>query len=238
MTIAASAVIRRVVDTLQDVTSIRWPVNELVRYLNDGQREIAAHRPDSMVTNASVALVEGTKQAIPANGTKLIDVLRNTGGRAVRMCNREVLDAQVPTWHTMSGTTTILHFMYDPRDPRAFYVYPPANDPLSVNGPASVDLVYSALPADIVEPADGVTYTSVAGNISVPDIYQNALVDYIIYRAYSKDAEYAANAARAVGHYTAFANALGVEFKGTLAIAPTTVDNPNAGGASQRGTPQ
>ncbi len=239
MAITASSVIRRVVDTLQDGTSIRWPVNELVRYLNDGQREIAAHRPDSMVTNATVALAEGTKQALPAGGTKLIDVVRNTDGRAIRMCNREILDAQAPGWHTVSGVPTILHFMYDPRDPSVFYVYPPASDPSdTIIGGASVDLIYSKLPTDIVEPADGVTYTSVAGNISVPDIYANPLVDYILYRAYSKDAEYAANAQRAVAHYAAFANALGIELKGTLAVAPTTVDNPNAGGASQRGTPQ
>ena len=54
MTIAAQSIIRRAVETLQDTTSVRWPVNELVRYLNDGQREIVLYRPDSMVTNATV----------------------------------------------------------------------------------------------------------------------------------------------------------------------------------------
>lgn len=38
MPIPAQSVIRRAVETLQDNTSIRWPVGELVRYLNDGQR--------------------------------------------------------------------------------------------------------------------------------------------------------------------------------------------------------
>ena len=80
MSIAAQALIRRVVETLQDTTSIRWPVAELVRYLNDGQREIIVHRPDAMVTNASVSLASGTKQSLPANGAKLIDVVRNSAG--------------------------------------------------------------------------------------------------------------------------------------------------------------
>jgi hypothetical protein len=37
------------------------------------------------------------------------------------------------------------------------------------------------------------------------------MLDYMLYRAYSKDAEYAANAQRAVAHFQAFQNALGVK---------------------------
>ena len=223
MAIAAQSVIRRAVETLQDTTSIRWPINELVRYLNDGQREIVIHRPDSMVTNASHSLAAGSKQTIPSNGAKLIEVIRNSGGskRAVRLCNREILDAQSPGWHNLAGVTELLHYMFDPRDPKTFYVYPPAG------AGASVDLVYAAYPTDIVEPADGALYTAVSGNISLPDIYGNALGDYVLYRAYTKDSEYAGNAQRAVNHYTAFANSLGIELKATLAVAPVTEGNPN-----------
>ena len=224
MSIAAQALIRRVVETLQDTTSIRWPVAELVRYLNDGQREIIVHRPDAMVTNASLTLTAGTKQSLPANGAKLIDVVRNSAGtkRAIRMCAREILDAQSPGWHNLSGVTEIVHFMFDPRDPKVFYVYPPAQ-----SAGASVDLVYSALPTDIAEPAAGTDYSAVAGAISVPDIYSNALQDYVLYRAYTKDSQYAGNEARAQARYAAFANALGIEIKATVAVAPQSVGNPN-----------
>ncbi len=224
MSIAAQALIRRVVETLQDTTSIRWPVAELVRYLNDGQREIIVHRPDAMVTNASVSLASGTKQSLPANGAKLIDVVRNSAGnkRAIRMCAREILDAQSPGWHNLSGVTEIVHFMFDPRDPKVFYVYPPA----ATSG-ASVDLVYSALPTDIAEPAAGTDFAAVTGNISVPDIYSNALQDYVLYRAYTKDSQYAGNEARAQARYAAFANALGIEIKATVAVAPSAAGNPN-----------
>jgi hypothetical protein len=224
MSIAAQALIRRVVETLQDTTSIRWPVAELVRYLNDGQREIIVHRPDAMVTNASLTLSAGTKQSLPANGAKLIDVVRNSAGskRAIRMCAREILDAQSPGWHNLSGVTEIVHFMFDPRDPKVFYVYPPAQ-----SAGASVDLVYSALPTDIAEPAAGTDYSAVSGAISVPDIYSNALQDYVLYRAYTKDSQYAGNEARAQARYAAFANALGIEIKATVAVAPQSVGNPN-----------
>jgi hypothetical protein len=224
MPITAQSIVRRVVETLQDNTSVRWPVNELVRYLNDGQREIILYRPDAMVTNAAVALAAGSKQSLPANGAKLIEVVRNTGGnrRSVRLVNREILDSQSPNWHNLAGATEILHFMYDPRDPKIFYVYPPA----AASG-ASLDVVYAALPTDVTEPADGALYTAVTGNISVPDIYGNVIQDYILYRAYSKDSEYAGNAARAQAHYGAFANALGIEMKATVNFQPNAVANPN-----------
>ena len=222
MPIAAQSLIRRCVETLQDPTSVRWPISELVRYLNDGQREVVLYRPDSMATSAPRPLTVGTRQTLP-NGSKLIEVVRNTGGtkRAVRMVNREILDAQTPGWHNLTGSTDILHYMYDPRDPTVFYVYPPA-----ATG-ASVEIVYAAYPADIVEPADGAMYTAVSGNIALPDIYGNVIQDYILYRAYSKDSEYAGNAQRAQAHYAAFANALGIEIKATVAVAPNPIHNPN-----------
>ena len=224
MPISAQSIVRRVIETLQDNTSIRWPVAELVRYLNDGQREVVLYRPDSMVTNATVSCVAGTKQALPANGAKLIEVVRNASGtkKAVRLTNREILDAQTPGWHNLPGSVDVLHYMYDPRDPRVFYVYPPAT------ASAQLDIVYAAYPTDITEPADGALYTAVTGNIGLPDIYGNVLQDYILYRAYTKDSEYAGNAARAQAHYAAFANALGVEIKATVAVGPNPVGNPNS----------
>jgi hypothetical protein len=217
MTIAAQSIIRRVVETMQDNTSVRWPVAELVRYLNDGQREVVLYRPDSMVTNATVALAGGAKQALPTNGSKLIDVIRNTGGtkRSVRMTVRNILDTQSPNWYNLTGVTEVLHYMYDPRDPKVFYVYPPA-----ASSGASVEIVYSAYPTDITEPADGAVYSAVAGNISLPDIYGNVLADYILYRAYTKDSEYAGNAQRAQAHYAAFQAALTTEMAGTTGVAP------------------
>ena len=224
MPISAQSIIRRCVETLQDNTSIRWPVSELVRYLNDAQREVILYRPDAAVTNASVPLVTGSRQNLPVGGTKLVEVVRNSAGtkRAVRMVNREILDAQLPGWHAQAGVTEILHYMYDPREPRVFYVYPPA----AATG-AAVDLSYASMPADIAEPSEGALYTSVTGNLGVPDIYGNAVQDYVLYRAYTKDSEYAGNAARAQAHYGAFANALGVEVKATVAMAPNPTGNPN-----------
>ena len=219
MALTAQSIIHRAVITLQDTTSVRWPVDELVRYLNDGQREVILYRPDASVTNATITCVEGSKQSTPSDSAKLMDVVRNaatgSNGRAVRLTNRVILDAQIPEWYTLTPSINIKHYMYDPKDVSVFYVYPPATDT------AQLDIVYSSFPADIAEPSAGSEYTDVSGNIDLPDIYGNVLLDYVLYKAYSKDSEYSGNAARAQAHYGAFANALNIEIQGTIGASPT-----------------
>jgi hypothetical protein len=116
-----------------------------------------------------------------------------------------MLDDQRRNWYAETGTVDIQHFMFDARLPKEFLVYPPA----TVN--ARLEIVYSSVPlahtlteAQLINPAT-------AEVIRIDDSYANAMLDYMLYRAYSKDAEYAANANRAVAHFQAFQNALGVK---------------------------
>lgn len=217
MAFSAQNVLQRVVVTLLDPSAVRWPTAELVRYLNDGQRDIALVRPDATSTTATMALASGARQVLPSTGAKLLEVIRNTGGnkRAVRLVDRVILDSQNPNWYNITGVTEIKHYTFDAREPRIFYVYPPA-----AASNASVELIYSAYPTDIVEPSAGALYTSVAGNISVADIYVNALVNYILYRAYSKDSENTQNAALAASFYQLYQSLLGTELSGTTGVAP------------------
>lgn len=137
---------------------------------------------------------------------------------AVRAVNGTLLDAQIPSWRSATHKDDVVHFVYDEREPTAFYVYPPAT------ANTELEVKYAAYPTDIAEPPDGSTYDAVTGNISVPDIYANALQDYILYRAHMKDSEYAGNAQRAQAHYAAFVNALGVEVKATVAVSPNSAN--------------
>jgi len=221
MALLAQSIVQRVVGTLQDTTSVRWPVAELVRYLNDGQREVILYRPDATIKNVSHTCVAGPKQSLPVDGAKLVDIVRNTSGGAIRQVPREIIDAQTPNWYSLTGADNVVHFMYDPRDARVFYVYPPA----TTN--TSIEMSYSAYPTDVAEPAEGADYTDVVGNLDVPDIYGNVIIDYMLYRAYTKDSEYAGNSQRAMAHYQAFANALGIEVQGTTSVAPkVTLSGP------------
>jgi len=174
MSISAQSIIRRATDLLQDQTSVRWPANELVRWLNDAQRAIVKVRPDAMNTTTTFRCSQGSRQSLAsatANAgisalspapSKLIEITRNVAAssakKAVRLVPREILDAQTPGWHSISPSVDILHYMFDPRDPRTFYTYPPATTA------AELEVMYSAYPTDIVEPADGALYTDVTGN--------------------------------------------------------------------------
>jgi len=216
-TIIASTLIDRASIILQDATNIRWPRPELLGWLNDGEREIVLHKPNAYIKHVPVALVLGSKQTLPVDAVALIDIPRNVAGPAIRVVSREILDAQSPGWHTQTPVGVIKHYMYSPLDPRTFYVYPPAT---VTPNPINVDLVYAASPADIAE--------NVA--ILVDDVYATALINYILYRAYSKDAEYAANAALATAYYGQFMTLLGAKVTAETVTAPNQAlagFNPN-----------
>jgi len=223
MTISAASIIHRATDLLQDQTSVRWPANELVRWLNDAQRAIVKVRPDSMNTTATMTLVAGSRQdldnaSLTPPPAKLIEITRNMAATstkgAVRLVPRQILDAQTPGWHNLSGSVNILHYMFDPRDPKTFYVYPPATTS------AQLEVMYSAYPTDIVEPADGALHTAVVGNISLPDIYADDVLNYVMARSYLKDSEYAGNSERAAGYLAMITASLGAEIAATLAVQP------------------
>jgi hypothetical protein len=202
MSVTVQSVIDRVQTVLQDTTGVRWPVvNELVLWINDAQREIALLKPDASATNTTITLVDGTKQDIPSGGNRLLKVIRNmsaasngTGKRAVRLVDAEVLNGQTPDWHdpSVSGdaahTSIVKHYVYEEQNPRNFYVYP------GVSGDAYLEIVYSSNPVTV----------SQSDSLTIPDIFANAVMNYVLYMAYMKDAEYAGNAERAQSHYQLF----------------------------------
>ena len=116
-------------------------MSELVRYLNDGQSEVVLYRPDATIKSATVECVAGAKQSLQQMAQSSLDVIRNSASagtnKAVRMVAREVLDAQIPNWYGLSGELDVVHFTYDPRDPKTFFVYPP------VLITTAVDITYS-----------------------------------------------------------------------------------------------
>lgn len=223
MTISAQSVFQRATDLLQDQTSVRWSVNELIRWLNDAQRAIVKVRPDTMNTTATMTLAAGSRQdldnaALTPPPAKLIEITRNMAAsslkHAVTLVPRQILDAQMPGWHNIDGSVNILHYMFDARDPKTFYVYPPAL------ATAQLEVMYAAYPTDIVAVADGSLYTAVNGNLSLPDIYADDVLNLVMFRAYSKDSEYAGNEARATAYLNMVTASLGAEIAATIAVAP------------------
>jgi hypothetical protein len=218
-TITGANLLLRIEDTLQDTTNVRWSEAELLRYINDAQREIVNLRPDASADHANVQLSTGTEQAIPDVGLRLIKVVRNmsaaggsaTGKRTIRIVDREILDTLEPDWHdpAVTGdaahTTTVKHYVFDEDDPRKYYVYP------GVSGNAYVEVVFSRTPTDLA---------NTSATLYIDDIYANAVIDYALYRAYMKDAEFAGNQQRASAHYNLFLTSVSSGGQIQLGVSP------------------
>ena len=197
---------------LQDNTNVRFPNEELLKFFNDAQKEVVLHRPDATMVNTTYDCVTGSKQTLPSRALRLIDVVRNVDGRAVTQVQRQILDETLPNWHEKPvGANKIEHYVYDPADPKNFYVYPTASA-----GAHSLEVVYSSSPDETVIS----DFESDVTTISVDDVYSNCLLDYVLYRSYQKDSEFAGNSQRAMMHYSGFANALGVKTQADGAVTP------------------
>ena len=208
-TITAANIIDKAKIVLQDLPSTRWTSDELLGWLNDGQREIVKLKPETSITSTTVTCVAGTKQTLPDDGIVFIKVTRNmaeeSNKQVVRLIDMHTLDDMLPGWHAMDGSINIEHYGYEPTDPKHFYVYPPAL------ATAELELIYSSAPTDCA---------TVDSTISVDDVYANGLKNYILYMAYLKDADYAANNTRALGMFSAFMQGLSSKQQAETANEP------------------
>lgn len=216
MSTTIKSILERVVGTLNDDISTTWTLQDLVRYLNDGQRDMHVWRPDLFHVEVEHTLAAGVKQALPASGSKLIDILANAAGtfQPVTRIQRALLDAQVRGWRASTPALEIDHFTYDERQPLVFEVYPPALDT------SKVMLEYASVPAECPLPALNTVLESVTGDINVPDLQGTALQHYICFRCYAEGSE-PGNAARAQAYVALFAEVLGIELASIAAVSPT-----------------
>ena len=186
----------------EDVTNLRWTDAEFLRYVNSGQRQVVIFVPEANIIEAQITIVadSGSRQTIPSDGVKFIKVSANfdtvdtVRGPAIRRVELNALDSAFSEWdyRTISATgeqpnvpnfesefTDVYyeHYAHDSREPKVYYLYPRPRNLFAFD----IMLVYSQLPADLTALSDPVVLT---------DEYQNAMVDYVIYRALSKDNRY------------------------------------------------
>ena len=220
-TVKVVDLIYRAKTILQDTTSVRWALSELQWWLNDGYRDTLNLRPDSNTLTGEFVCVAGPRQVITttfANATRLVSVVRNTATTSnkygVRLVDRRVLDDQRKGWYSETASVSVEEYMFDPRQPKEFLAYPPATTA------ARLEIAYAQVPAPHTLTDEQLGNTATAEVIRIDDTFANALLDYILYRAYTKDAEQQGNAARAVAHYQAFQNSLGVSAQANAASQP------------------
>lgn len=209
MPIRAGDILERASIILNDEDFVRWERTELFAWLNDGACELVIRRPAARAVTSAITLVAGTFQKLPDGALQLLDVIRNvkadgSSGRPVRRVDRRLLDDSTPTWQEMKQADAIKHFMFDEASPLTFYVYPPAK------AGTKVDALHSAAPPAVAADDD---------QLDLDRAYIGPLVSYMLYRALSKDSEFA-NGQVAAAHYQAFMEALGTRNDATNAASP------------------
>jgi hypothetical protein len=178
--------VRRIIHD-EDAANYRWPDAELIDYLNAGLRQTVVLIPEAN----TVETIEDTstsriaRQALPAGGIKFIRAARNyaddgtTPQGVIRYVEKDVLDTYDPDWEyvpptgVVDGANYFQHFCHDKREPNIYYLFPP---PLANN--KKVAVVYSAIPTEI---------TLVGDTIPIPEEYDNGLIEYVIFRALTKE---------------------------------------------------
>ena len=219
MAVTVADVIGNAKTILQETgAGVRWIDDELGGWLNEFYQAAVGLKPDVSTVNEEVALVSGTKQSIPTVGLRLIDVIRNTSGSmtGISVTTRKSLDTVRRAWHSDPASSCIEQYVFDDLDPATFYVYPPAE------AGATVEVLYSTVPT----PHDlSTTFAAYSlEDFKLNDAHAPAATDYILYRAFSKDAETPANLNRSRMHYQNYAQQLTGKRQADQAYSPNAPD--------------
>lgn len=154
--------------------SPRWPSAEVLVWISAAQREVAMNLPMAYILKATGTLVAGSRQTLTGmgitNGASIVDLPRNTVGRAITKRERAWMDNAKPEWHDETGLK-VVHWFFDERDPTACYVYPSV-------AAGTIDVVYHAIPADLA---------NMAASLVLADLYANAVLYFTLASMYAKD---------------------------------------------------
>lgn len=208
----ASDITTRVSKDLRDPSNRRWPLDTLYGYVTAAECQVCILIPEAYVVTENYLMVSGTRQTLPANAHRLIEVTRNMGaagntpGKAITYAERSIMDQFNPNWHADTPTSIVDEYFYDGLDPNVWYNYPPSN------GSVYVETRVAKIPA---------TITVGSQSLSIKDIYLTAVYEYSMYRALSRDSD-DADPIRAQMHLTNFYNALGIKQKSDFRTAPRT----------------
>lgn len=218
MPLTAQHIITRARILLNDEDGTRWPDGEMLIWLSDALLAAVMAKPSAATEHIVVDLVVGTIQRLPDTAATLVRVIANVDAQdvptnAVTMTERATLDQHYTGWHnpTVAPFNALVEQVaHDPLEPDTFYVYP-GND-----GNGRLMLAVAPVPDDV---------TTLESEIPFSPLYRGAFTDYLVHRAYMKDGESAAAAAKSQAHLQLFNAALGLQGSAELGANP---DSANA----------
>ncbi|WP_322152300.1 DUF6682 family protein [Paratractidigestivibacter sp.] len=214
-------ILKRAARILQDPDFVRWTKEEMLVWLSEGQVAIA-RVPGAYTKFAILELKEGARQALPSDAWGLLTITHNVDEdgsplKAVRLVTRSLLDCYEPNWHGAPERQIVENFVYDDRSPREFYVYPP-ND-----GYGRLEISYMAIPKELTAETDETV---------LDETFDPALLSYVLYRAQSKDSDYAPGLTQATGYFQTYTQELSNAMVARGASTPNASLVPGAANAN------
>lgn len=212
MTIAISTIINAAARELYDVDNIKWSRSELLGFVSEAEKQIMVLHPQNNSTVDTIDLAAGCQQAVPIEAHQLVDVYHNvasdnlTPRRAVRMVSRRLMNSYEPGWMYAAQTTEVQNVIFDEQDKRHFWVYPPNN------GEGKLNIAYLA----VSEP-----YATEEDNLRISDAYYTAALEFVLFRACSKQAPFSPGPSEASRHFALFTAAM------TVKADSEAVNSPN-----------
>ena len=177
--------------TANDPRAEFWPAQEMLKHLNEALYTMVSLVPDQFAKADTFTLVDGRKQTITYNSALIIDIPTMADGTPLNRVDYPQYKAFAR--RTIGEANSTPHeWAYWPIDPKVFWVYPGAQ------AGQQVSVIHAEYPTEL--PVNGV--------IPVDPGYEGALVDYVLWRMFSKDADYA-NGDRASKHYISFKERFG-----------------------------
>lgn len=211
-------VIDAITDVTKDVDHVRWPLAEISSWMNQGAGIIAKTNPRAAAQYLTLTLGAGARQDLRTiDATKawirLHELVCNMNGTdptgdTIRQVARSALDSVFKSWRKTASGSAVKEYTVDEREPFTFDVYPPVSAGTKVYALASVQPVKFC-----VLNADGSALQTATETIPLADGYEVPLMDYTLFRMFSKDANDPNYVARAAAHLQVFQAAMGVETK-------------------------
>lgn len=170
-----------------DSQMIRWDMDFWVDAYNSAIKAVISVRPDALTRTQEISCVAGSTQDIPAKARYLIDVIRNVDGNAITgPTPLKMFNDYRPDWRTQKEKPQASTYLYDERNADNFYLYPP------VVAGTKIEAVFAFEPVEI-------TVQDYQSNTpcELNPMYDNPIIEWLIYRAFSEYSEITANSQRA-----------------------------------------
>jgi hypothetical protein len=201
----------------------RWPKEELLEYGVDAITQIAMLRPESVAKTETVALQPGTKQALPDGAIRFyrIEGTLDKDGRLIgQPIAKDVVAARLAaSWFNQLDCVSTYHddyvvssFYFEEANPKTFYVSPPVPVGKFISIAVNCALVPETLELEAALP--------------LGRQFHNAMIEWMLYRAFSKDQESATDSGHAQMHLKHFYDILGLskqadkEYYAKAAVVP------------------